>query len=113
VGGTFQLLRFGARGCRVWTLGAGELAMCVGAEFYRIEGVGFGGAVTQSGAALVWGPELGVMGRVRLWRHLALFIAACGVAPVSRQRFVYSDAGALHRTAAAAFQLFIAPEVRF
>ena len=113
VGGTFQLLRFGARGCRGWTLGAVELATCVGVQFYRIHGVGFGGEVTRSGAAIIWGPELGVVGRIRLWQHLALYIAACGVAPVSRQRFVFSDAGALHRTAAAAFQLFIAPEVRF
>jgi hypothetical protein len=114
LGATFRLLRVGARGCRIWALGAFELGACLGAQLYRISGVGFGGTVKRSGAGFIWGPELGVFGRLRLWQRVALSLSAGGVAPVSRQRFVFSDVvGPLHRTAALTFQVFVAPEVQF
>lgn len=112
-GGKFSLLRLGARGCRIFSVGAFELAPCAGAELYRIEGEGFGGVRFQSGSASLWGPMLGIFVRWWLLRSFALFVAADGMVPVWRQRFVYSDLGSLHRTAPIAFQLFIAPEVRF
>ena len=113
IGGDFRLFGIGVRGCRIWTLGAFALAPCLGAQFYRIAGMGFGGMVSRDGGSLVWGPTLGVFGRLRLMQWLALDLSADGVAPVSRRPFVFSDVGVLHRPSALAFQLLLAPEVRF
>jgi hypothetical protein len=113
VGAGFRLLRFGARGCRLWTVGLFELAPCLGVQVYRIEGKGFGGMRGTDGHAYLWGPALGVFGRLRVSRGFALAIAADAMLPVSRQRFVYTDVGPLHRPDVFAFQLFISPEVRF
>lgn len=113
IGGHLGLLGIGLRACRIWTLGAFELAPCLGARFHRIAGMGFGGMVSLDGASLVWGPALGMFSRVRLLQRLALYLSADAVAAVSRRPFVFSDVGVLHRPAAVAFQLFVAPEVRF
>jgi hypothetical protein len=113
IGARFRLIGFGARGCRLWTLGPFELAPCLGAQFYAITGKGFGGMVSHDGGSLLWGPTLGVLGRLRLLPQLAFILAADGVVPVSRRRFVFSDVGRLHRPSAFAFQLFAGPEVRF
>jgi hypothetical protein len=113
VGASFRLLRFGARGCGVWVIGAFDIAPCLGAQLFRIEGTGFGGQAYRSGATFMWGPALGVFSRLRLLPRFALYVAADGFVPVARQRFVYSDAGKLHRPAALGFQLFVGPEVRF
>ena len=112
IGADLRLLGIGLRGCRIWNVGAFELAPCLGAQLYWIAGKGFGGMVSRGGDSLVWGPALGVFGRLRLLRRLALYLAADGVAPIARQRFVFPDVGVLHRPAAWAFQLFIGPEVR-
>jgi hypothetical protein len=114
LGGNFNLLRFGARGCRIWSFGAFAFGPCLGAEIYYLTASGFGGVAKHDGEAIVWGPALGVFGRLRLLTAFAIYLAADGVAPVSRRVFVFSDVvGPLHRTSAVAFQLFIAPEVRF
>jgi hypothetical protein len=113
VGANFRLVRLGARGCRVWIVGAFALAPCLGAQLFRIEGEGFGGHTYRSAATFMWGPALGVFGRLLLWPSFGVYLAADGFVPIIRQRFVYSDAGALHRPFAVGFQLFIGPEVRF
>jgi hypothetical protein len=113
VGASFRLLRFGARGCGVWVMGAFDIAPCLGAQLFWIEGTGFGGQAHSSGATFMWGPALGVFSRLRLSPRFALYLAADGFVPVARQRFVYSDAGRLHRPTVLGFQLFVGPEVRF
>jgi len=113
IGAHFKLLALGVRGCRVWALGAFELAPCLGAQFYRITGEGFGGKVSHSGGTLMWGPALGVLARLRVLAQLALDLTIDGVVPIARQRFVFSDVGSLHRASAFAFQFFVGPEVRF
>ncbi|HKU38611.1 MAG TPA: hypothetical protein VJR89_10705 [Polyangiales bacterium] len=112
-GGRFDLLRFGARVCRLWALGATELGPCLGAQLHRIAGKGFGGMRSSPGHSLAWGPALGAFGRLRLWPHFALSLALDAALPLSRQRFVFSDAGLLHRPSALWFQLSVGPEVLF
>lgn len=113
IGARFQMLRFGARGCRLWSVGRFDFAPCFGAEIYRVAGEGYGGMKYSNGTAYVWGPALGVFGRLRLFSVVGLVVAADATVPVTRRRFIYSDLGPLHRPAALAFQLFIAPEVQF
>jgi hypothetical protein len=113
VGARFQLLRFGARACRLWSVGPFDFAPCVGAQLYRIAGTGFGGMKYDSGTAYLWGPALGVFTRLRVFSIFAVVFAADATVLTSRRRFVYSDLDVLHRPAALAFQLFIAPEVQF
>jgi hypothetical protein len=113
VGARFNSLRFGARVCRIWHFGPFDLAPCVGAQVYRIRGVGFGGTKYSDGTSYVWGPAIGLFNRLRLFSVFAVVLSADATVPIERQRFVYTDVGSLHRPAAVAFQLFIAPEVRF
>ena len=113
IGARFELIGIGARGCRLFRIGAVELAPCLGARSYVINGEGFGGMLSLDGSSLSWGPTLGVFGRLRILQRLAFYIAADGVALVSRRRFVFSDVGPLHRPGLLAFQLFAGPEVRF
>jgi hypothetical protein len=113
VGARFQLLRFGARVCRLWGVGPFDFAPCLGAQIYRIAGDGFGGMKRDNGTAYLWGPALGVFTRLRLFSVFAVVLAADATALTSRRRFIYSDLGPLHKPAALAFQLFIAPEVQF
>lgn len=113
IGADFRLLRVAARGCRVWSLGRGDLAPCIGAELYRIEGAGFGGQVQRNGGAFVWGPALSVLLRLRIWRSLNVQLSAGANIAVSRQRFIYGDLGLLHRPDALAYQVLLAPEVLF
>jgi len=113
VGGDFTLLRLGLRGCRVWSLGAVDLAPCLGAQLYRIDGMGVGGVSHAGGEAYMAGPAAGVFGRLWLRRGFAIQLAAEVFTPVARRRFVYSDLGPLHRPDVFAFQVFIAPEVSF
>jgi len=113
IGARFGLLAFGVRGCRIWAIGSLELAPCLGAQFYRITGKGFGGMVSLDGGSLMWGPAVGVLGRLRLLERVALCLTVDGVAPLSRRRFVFSDVdGPLHRPTLFAFQLLVGPEVR-
>jgi len=90
-------MRFGARGCRLWSFDAFTFGPCVGAEMYFIQASGFGGATTRDGDSIVWGPAVGVFGRLRLLKALAIYLSADGVAPISRRRFVFSDIGRLAR----------------
>ena len=112
IGARFKLLRFGLRGCRVWSFGPFDLAPCVGAQVYRIAGEGFGGMKYSTGTSYLWGPALGVFSRLR-GSFVGVVLAADATIPVSRQSFTYIDLGPLHRPASLAFQLFLAPEVQF
>ncbi len=113
VGADFRLLRVAARSCRIWTIGRLDLAPCVGAQLYRIDGAGFGGVVESSGGSFVWGPEVSVLLRLQVWRRLSIQLSAGAAWSVSRQRFTYGDLGLLHRPDAFAYQALLAPEVRF
>jgi hypothetical protein len=113
IGADFRLLRVAARGCRVWSLGRCDLAPCIGAELYRIDGAGFGGQVQKNGGAFVWGPALSMFLRLRVWRSLNAQLSAGANLAVSRQRFTYGDLGLLHRPDALAYQVSLAPEVLF
>jgi hypothetical protein len=113
VGGSFGLIAFGARGCRVWSFGAWELGPCVGAQVYHVAATGFGGEVVRHGDATWGGPALGVFGRLRIVKAFAIYVAADGVVALARRSFVFSDVGELHRASALALQLLVAPEVRF
>lgn len=112
-GAQFQLVRVGARGCRVWGLGPVDLAPCLGAQIYRLTGTGFGGVKSDSGTIYAWGPALGFFARLRLLSFFGVVFGGDATIPVTRQRFVYSDRGLLHQPAALALQLFLAPEVQF
>lgn len=113
VAADFRLLRVAARSCRVWSIGRLDLAPCAGAALYRIDGAGVGGMVQKSGGSFVWGPELSVLLRLSLWRHFAIQLSGGAALAVSRQRFIYNDLGSLHRPAALAYQVALAPEVLF
>jgi hypothetical protein len=113
IGADFRLLRVAARGCMVWSLGQLDVAPCLGAELYRIDGAGFGGMVERNGGSFVWGPELSTLVRLRVWRRLAVQLSAGATFAASRQRFTYGDLGLLHQPDALAYQLSLAPEVLF
>lgn len=113
IGADFRLLRVAARGCRVWGMGQLDLAPCVGAELYRIDGTGFGGMVARNGGSFVWGPALSMLVRLHVWRRLTIELSAGAALAVSRQRFTYGDLGLLHRPDALAYQVLLAPEVLF
>jgi len=113
IGADFRLVRVAARGCRVWSTGRIDLAPCVGAELYRIDGAGFGGMVQRNGGSFLWGPELSILLRLRVWRQLAVQLSAGATFAVSRQRFTYGDLGLLHRPDALAYQISLAPELLF
>jgi hypothetical protein len=113
LGGHFNLLTAGLRGCRVWNLGAFDLAPCFGAEFYHVHASGFGGEHPRENEADWWGPTLGFFARLRIVKAFGIYLAADGVVPLSRRRFVFSDVGQLHRASAVALEVLVAPEVRF
>lgn len=115
LGARFNLLRFGARGCRLWSIGRFDVAPCLGAQLFGIAGEGFGGAKFRAETSYSWGPALGALSRMRMFSAFFLVLAADATVLVSRQRFVYreADLGLLHRAGAWAFQLSIAPEVQF
>jgi hypothetical protein len=114
VGAVFNLLRVGARACRIWRAGLVDVAGCLGAQVYRIAAAGRGdGIVRYAGTALVWGPSLGLFGRLRLLPWFAVHLALDAIVPVSRDRFVFAVFGELHRPAAVALQGFLGPEVQF
>ncbi|HEX4337309.1 MAG TPA: hypothetical protein VH062_15440 [Polyangiaceae bacterium] len=113
LGGRFGLVTFGARACRLWSLGTIDLAPCVGAESYFVSATGFGGTVSRHQEASFWGPAGGLFGRVRITKTFAVYVVADGVAGLPRRRFVFSDVGELYRSSAIALGLNAAVEVRF
>jgi hypothetical protein len=113
LGGRFGLVTFGARACRLWTLGGIDLAPCAGAEAYLVTATGFGGTVSRHQEASWWGPAVGLFGRMHLAKAFAVYVVADGVAPLSRRRFVFSDVGELYRPSVVALGLQAAAEVRF
>jgi hypothetical protein len=113
IGAKLSLLRASARVCRIWGVGVLDLGACVSGQLYRLSGVGFGASViARRGVALLWGPALSVLGRMRLLDRLSLIVAADGVAQLSRDRFVFAVYGPLHQPAGFVLQLFVAAEVR-
>ena len=113
LGGRFGLVTFGARACRLWTFGEVDFAPCLGAETYLVNATGFGGNVSRYQEATIWGLAAGLFGRVHLAKAFAAYIVAEGVVPFTQRRFVFSDVGELHRTAAVTLGLLAAAEVRF
>jgi len=113
LGGHFELVTFGARACRLWSLGTVDLAPCVGAEGYFVNAEGFGGTVSRHQDASFWGPAVGLFGRMHVTKAFAVYVVADGVAPLPRRRFVFSDVGELYRPWAVALGLNAAAEVRF
>jgi hypothetical protein len=113
LGARFELVTFGARACRVSRVGMLQLGPCLGAEFYYAAATAFGGKPSRSGSAIWWGPALALLSRLRISERVAVYIALEAVAPFARPRFNFSDAGDLHRVAAVAAQVVLAPEVHF
>jgi hypothetical protein len=113
VGANFQMVRLAARSCRIWSVGRLDLAPCLGAAVYRLDGQGFGGKLQTSGAAYVWGPELSLLVRLRFARYFALQLSGAAALALARQHFTYIDLGSLHQPAALAYQVLLAPEVLF
>lgn len=113
LGASFQLFTLGARGCRIWTLGAFDLAPCVGAEVFITRARGFGGAIWREPTASWWGPALGLFARWPSTQTLSLYLAADGVVPLHRRPFIFSDVGELHRPSIVALRVLVAGEVRF
>lgn len=112
-GAKLNLLRAGLRLCRLWSLGAVDLGGCVGGQFFRLAGKGFGSAVvSHSGVSILGGPSLGVLARLQLSDRLALLFAADGVVQLARDSFVFGVFGLLHKPSSFALQLFLASEVR-
>ena len=113
LGADLDLLAFGARGCRTWSFGAFDLGPCVGAEVYHIRASGFGAMVSRDGDSTWWGPAVGMFGRLRLVSAFALDVAVEGIAPLSRQRLMFSDIGPVHRASVIALRVLVASEARF
>jgi hypothetical protein len=113
VGARFDLASLGARGCQVWRLGRTELAPCLGAEFFRVAADGVGGRELRTQVAWWWAPHVGVLARYRIGDRFALALTVDALVPMTRQRFVFSELGTLHRASAIALRLAFAPEVRF
>ena len=112
-GAKLNLLRAGLRLCRLWYLGAVDLGGCVGGQFFRLAGKGFGSAVvSHSGVSILGGPSLGVFARLELVDRIALLFAADGVAQLARDSFVFGVFGLLHKPSSFALQFFLASEVR-
>lgn len=111
-GASFSLFSGGARAC--WTLTHGiEVAPCIGAEVARISASGFGAAKVSDADALVWGPEGLVAGRIPVAGPVSVRLGLGAFVPMSRQSFVISAAGTVHRPAVVALRTFAGPEVRF
>jgi hypothetical protein len=112
LGGRFSAVSFAARGCWVSSVGALELGPCIGIDVQHVSASAFGGD-TLNGHATSWAPALAVFGRVRLVKAFGIVVVAEGAVPTSRRRFVFADAGQLHRASVVSGLLLIAPEVQF
>jgi hypothetical protein len=111
-GASFGLLSAGARAC--WTLTHGiEVAPCLGVEIARISASGFGAAQVSDAAAVTWGPEALLAGRIPVTGPISVRVGIGGFAPISRQSFVINAAGTVHQPAVVALRTFAGPEVRF
>lgn len=110
--GQFRLVAAGARVGSQFIWGQLELAPSVGVELYYIGSEGRGGETSETGGTWSTGPALGLLNRVRITEHWAIAVVADGVAPLMRSRFVFSDAGVLHRPSAIALHLWLAVEGR-
>jgi hypothetical protein len=113
LGGSFQLLTFGACVCRLWSIDRVQWGPCLGAQVHRVSAQGLGGATQLPGSTSWWGPSLRLLGSVQLWAALGIQVAVEGMLPVLRPQFIFSDVGELHRVSAFAWQASLGPEVRF
>jgi hypothetical protein len=114
LGARFKLYTVGARACRFWSFGLLQLGPCLGAELHYAAATAFGGIPpSKTGNVVWWGPALGLLSRLVINKSFAIYFAIEAVAPLSRPHFSFSDAGELHRVAAVAPQVLLAPEVRF
>jgi hypothetical protein len=111
-GATFHLLSAGARACWAITRTA-EISPCVGAEILRLSASGFGASKIGDADAIAWAPELAATGRVPLAGPLSVRVGLGAIAPMSRQSFVITSAGTVHRPGAVAARGWLGPEVRF
>lgn len=110
--GRFGLLVVGMQASLVWRLDRLELAPGVGVVGYRFTVTGQGGATSLTPHALSWGPLLGLLARMRVSERWALCLSLSGALPLIRSRFVFSDAGTLHRPGVVALQTWLGVEVR-
>lgn len=110
--GSFRLLGGGFRGGLLLRFGWLELAPSLGVAIYRFSATGRGGESSSSGASTSWGPALGLWTRVRLSDHWAIGVLTEGVAVLLRPRFLFPDAGTLHRPSAFALQVWAGLELR-
>lgn len=111
-GASFVLLTAGLRAC--WSLTRRiEVAPCLGIELDRLAGTGFGAAQNEGATALAWLPEALLTLFVPAAGPLGLRAGIGGGVPMSRQSFVITSAGSVHRPAVVAVRAWIGPEMSF
>ena len=111
-GATFRLLSGAARGCYSFTRRI-EIGPCLGAEVVSLSANGFGAARVANATSTTWGPEAMAYALVPIAGPISLRAGAGAFFPLSRQSFVITSQGTVHRADAAAFRAFLGPEVRF
>lgn len=110
--GQFQLASGGAQAGLPLHFGLLELAPNVGVELEHFEVHGEGGVSRRTGYATSWGPALGLQARLRVAGPWAVVLATEGTLLLLRPRFVFSDAGTLHRPALWALNAWLGVEIR-
>jgi hypothetical protein len=111
-GASFSLVSAGVRACYTLTHGI-EVAPCLGAEIARISASGFGAVQVSDAAALTWGPEGLLAGRIPIAGPVSVRVGIGAFVPMSRQSFVINAAGTVHKPEAIALRTWAGPEVRF
>lgn len=111
-GAAFSYLAGGARACLALTRTV-VVAPCVGAIVSRVDATGFGVLKPGAATAVTGGPELLATVRVPLLRGASLRVGIGVVAPISRQSFVITSLGAVHRPSAVDLAAFAGPELSF
>jgi hypothetical protein len=113
-GGSFSLLEFGARVCVPVGGAAFSVGPCLGAAVAGLHGEGIHVSVSKQADAWWWGPEAGIVARVRLAGALGLRAAALGYVPIARRSWVIDDApGVVAKTWPVGFRTAFGPEVQF
>jgi hypothetical protein len=89
-----------------------EISPELGFEVGALSGTGFGVIAPASGTALWAAPHAGARGAYPLTDHLELVVVAHGVVPVTRESFVISGLGEVHRPPAVTVRAGLGLEVR-
>lgn len=110
--GRFELWVAALQASFVCSLGRLELAPGVGLMGYRLTVTGLGGATSLTQHTLSWGPMLGMLARLPVAERWAVCLSLNGVLPLLRSRFVFSDAGTLHRPGPFALHAWLGVELR-